>query len=144
MLGGPPPPKRGRMRRRANKPFKRITPALMGLAVCLGLCLMTAPSQAKDQRPAWLDRAVQTAAQEGYAIISLKELRAVLAQKGSAVILDVRPDYEYAAGHLPGAVNLEFHLGHRTKLPPDRAAKLAAILGPDKMRQVVIYCRSHQ
>ena len=48
---------------------------------------------------------------------------------GDAVILDVRPEAEYAAGHLPGAVNipLEQLAGRLSELPRDA--------------EVVAYCR---
>jgi rhodanese-related sulfurtransferase/DNA-binding MarR family transcriptional regulator len=48
---------------------------------------------------------------------------------GDAVILDVRPDPEYAAGHLPGAVHIPLEeLPHRlAELPSDR--------------EIVAYCR---
>jgi rhodanese-related sulfurtransferase len=48
---------------------------------------------------------------------------------GDAVILDVRPDSEYAAGHLPGAVNipLEELTQRLSELPPGR--------------EIVAYCR---
>ena len=51
------------------------------------------------------------------------------AETGDAVVLDVRPDTEYAAGHLPGAVNipLEQLEDRLTELPADR--------------EVVAYCR---
>ena len=48
---------------------------------------------------------------------------------GDVVVLDVRPDAEYAAGHLPGAVNV----------PPDELEQRLGALGADQ--QVVAYCR---
>jgi rhodanese-related sulfurtransferase/DNA-binding transcriptional ArsR family regulator len=51
------------------------------------------------------------------------------AKKGLVTVLDVRPPQEYAAGHLPGAINvpLERLEGYLAKLP--------------KRREVVAYCR---
>jgi len=51
------------------------------------------------------------------------------AKKGLVTVLDVRPPEEYAAGHLPGAINvpLERLEGYLAKLP--------------KRREVVAYCR---
>ena len=48
---------------------------------------------------------------------------------GSVVVLDVRPPAEYAAGHLPGAVNV----------PPDELE--ARLLEVPEDREVVAYCR---
>lgn len=62
------------------------------------------------------------------AIITRDELLARL-ERGDLVVIDVRPEAEYAAGHIPGAIST----------PPDR---LDAALGelPDE-GDVVAYCR---
>lgn len=63
--------------------------------------------------------------------ITSDELRERL-EVGEVVLLDVRPESEYAAGHLPGAISL----------PPDeldRAEEILAELPQD--RDVVAYCR---
>jgi rhodanese-related sulfurtransferase/DNA-binding transcriptional ArsR family regulator len=51
------------------------------------------------------------------------------AKKGLVTVLDVRPAEEYAAGHLPGAINvpLEKLEGYLAKLP--------------KKREIIAYCR---
>jgi rhodanese-related sulfurtransferase/DNA-binding transcriptional ArsR family regulator len=51
------------------------------------------------------------------------------ARKGLVTVLDVRPPEEYAAGHVPGAVNI----------PIDQLAKRLREL--PKRREVVAYCR---
>jgi rhodanese-related sulfurtransferase len=58
------------------------------------------------------------------------ELSARMASEATPVILDVRTPKEYAAGHLPGAINVPH------KALPDR---LADILG-FRDREVVLYC----
>jgi rhodanese-related sulfurtransferase/DNA-binding transcriptional ArsR family regulator len=51
------------------------------------------------------------------------------ARRGLVVVLDVRPPEEFAAGHLPGAVNIPIHeLEKRLKELPKR-------------REVIAYCR---
>jgi len=51
------------------------------------------------------------------------------ARKGLVTVLDVRPPEEYAAGHLPGAINIPIHqLEKRLRVLP-------------KGREVVAYCR---
>lgn len=64
----------------------------------------------------------------GLASISRAELVERL-RAGDVVVLDVRPDAEYAAGHLPGAVNV----------PPDELEQRLGVLPADQ--QVVAYCR---
>jgi rhodanese-related sulfurtransferase/biotin operon repressor len=51
------------------------------------------------------------------------------ARKGLVTVLDVRPEEEYAAGHLPGAINV----------PVDRLAACLAKL--PKRREIIAYCR---
>lgn len=60
--------------------------------------------------------------------ISRDELRARLAA-GEVVVVDVRPEVEYEAGHIPGAVSV----------PPDRLEELLDTLPAD--RDIVAYCR---
>jgi rhodanese-related sulfurtransferase/DNA-binding transcriptional ArsR family regulator len=53
------------------------------------------------------------------------------ARKGLVVVLDVRPAEEYAAGHLPGAVNIPIHqLQKRLKELPRRKEVIAYCRGP--------------
>jgi rhodanese-related sulfurtransferase len=51
------------------------------------------------------------------------------ARKGLVTVLDVRPPEEFAAGHVPGAVNIPVH---------ELARRLAEL---PKSREVVAYCR---
>jgi rhodanese-related sulfurtransferase/DNA-binding HxlR family transcriptional regulator len=60
--------------------------------------------------------------------LSLEELEQRLA-RGQVVVLDVRPDREYDAGHIPGALSA----------PLDRLEAVAASL--PKRKEVVAYCR---
>ncbi|MEW5957456.1 MAG: metalloregulator ArsR/SmtB family transcription factor [Chloroflexota bacterium] len=60
--------------------------------------------------------------------IPIAELRTRLRQ-GEVVLLDVRPQVEYQAGHLPGAVSI----------PIDELERRLSELPPDKV--VVAYCR---
>lgn len=57
---------------------------------------------------------------------------APIAAKRSVVILDVRTPAEYAAGHLPGAINIDF-------LNPSFAGKIESL---NKRKKYLVYCRS--
>ncbi len=61
---------------------------------------------------------------------ALLEARAKTAQP--RVILDVRTEAEYAAGHVPGAVNI----------PHDQLAKRVSELEAQRDSEIVVYCRS--
>jgi rhodanese-related sulfurtransferase len=50
----------------------------------------------------------------------------------AVVVLDVRTPEEYAAGHVPNATNI----------PHDELADRIGELGPDKSRDVFVYCKS--
>jgi rhodanese-related sulfurtransferase/DNA-binding transcriptional ArsR family regulator len=65
---------------------------------------------------------------DGLASISHQELLERL-RAGDVIVLDVRPPAEFAAGHLPGAVNV----------PPDELDQRLRALPDD--RAVVAYCR---
>ena len=65
---------------------------------------------------------------DGVEHVSATELQARLA-RGDVVVLDVRPEPEYKAGHIPGAQSV----------PLDALASLAPKL--PRRRQIVAYCR---
>ncbi len=109
-------------------------------ALLLGV-LLVCPAHAA-QPPAWWADARAEAARDGYGLVDDQELES-LRRDPRVLILDVRPDYEFARGHMPGAVNMEFHLGDERELPPDRARRLVGLLGPERGRTLVVYCRSY-
>jgi rhodanese-related sulfurtransferase len=65
---------------------------------------------------------------DGVELLSAPELQERLEQ-GKVVVLDVRPEAEYRAGHIPGAVSA----------PPEQLGSIAPAL--PKRREVVAYCR---
>ncbi|MGD8915428.1 MAG: rhodanese-like domain-containing protein [Syntrophobacterales bacterium] len=105
------------------------------------LFLSTMPTFGKET-PLWWEQAELEAKREGYVLITLDDLEGLYEADKTFLILDVRPDYEYKRGHLPKAANLEFHLGERLTLDPEKRKEFEKILGPDKDRTIVIYCRS--
>ncbi|MDH4301872.1 MAG: rhodanese-like domain-containing protein [Nitrospira sp.] len=76
-------------------------------------------------------------AQKHVRTISMDEYRTLVGNPGSALIVDVREPQEYAAGHVPGAINIPRgliesqiwnHVGS-----PDKA---------DKERPIILQCQS--
>ena len=94
------------------------------------------------EEPAWLQQARDEAKQDGYELITAPELKAIYESGKDFTIIDVRPEYEYRDGHLSHAKGLEFDLGDKLELKPDKQAALVNLLGPDKQHMIVIYCRS--
>ena len=68
-----------------------------------------------------------------YKNVSMAEGLKIAKENPDAVIVDVRRDNEYKAGHIPGAVLLTME-----RITADTAAKVL----PDKNQQLLIYCRS--
>lgn len=99
------------------------------LAVLFALALFAAQAQAGDTAAAGVAQA--TPAAERVPLISQEALLARQARKDPQLfVLDVRTPQEYAAGHVPGAVNV----------PYDQVAGRLAEIPRDK--DVVIYCRT--
>ena len=92
--------------------------------------------------PLWWPDTQKRADAAGYGLINYPELQSLIQSQTEFILLDARPDYEYRDGHIPGAQNFEFHLGHKTLLAPERAEAFKAFLGRDRHRKIVAYCRN--
>lgn len=101
----------------------------------------TAQAISHDQS-AWLKQAKEDAKKDGYSLITASELK-IMYETGKAFkIVDTRNLYEYRKGHLPNALYLELDLGDRLELKPEKEKILKTLLGPDKQRVIVFYCRN--
>lgn len=119
-------------------------PRILSLVVygLLALCsFFILPATASDDE-IWWDSAINEAKRDGYRLIDTKGLAAALEPGSDTLILDVRADYEFEAGRVPGAANLEFDLGDRMDMSPDKRTAFETLAGADKKRRLVIYCRS--
>ena len=105
------------------------------------MLVVTGPSWSSDN-PVWWPSALAEAQKDGYGLTTPDEIQALYASSDNYLIVDVRPDYEFKAGHLPGAKNFEIDLGDRLGLKPPKADAFEKVLGADKNRTIVIYCRS--
>ncbi len=99
------------------------------------------PSWGKDT-PVWWPSALAEAQKDGYALTTPEETQSLYASGNNFFIVDVRPDYEFKTGHLPEAKSFEIDLGDRLDLKPQKADAFRKVLGTDKNRLIVIYCRS--
>ena len=117
-------------------------PQIISSVTCLLLALCLFPSiAAASDRDLWWPQAEATARDNGYALIDTPALASLMQMDENVLILDVRADYEFAAGHIPGAANLEFDLGDQAVLDSDKRRAFEQAAGPDRTRPLVIYCR---
>ncbi len=115
---------------------------LFPVNIVLLMVVLAAAGADSKQEPAWLQHARDEAKQNGYALISAPELKTLYETGKDFTVIDVRPEYEYRDGHLSQAKSLEIDLGDKLELKPEKQAALIHLLGPDKARLIVIYCRS--
>ena len=118
-----------------RKPFILPTVLILLVLVVIG------PSWSRDN-PVWWPSALAEAQKDGYTLTTPEEIQSRYASSYNYIILDVRSDYEFKTGHLPGAKNFEIDLGDRLELKPPKAEAFKNVLGTDKSRGIVIYCRS--
>ena len=137
-----------KMRKIPDSFLRHAIPGILSIALLFVLWMVPSPAMGemvgntKDNVPLWWPDTHKRAATGGYELITLQELQALIQSEKEMILLDVRPDYEYREGHMPGAQNFEFHLGHRSGLAPEGAEALKALLGEDRDRLIVTYCRS--
>ena len=106
------------------------------LVIVIGAAL-SAPSVALAQSyPPVVTQKVQ-AAQKQVKTIGMEDYRKIVESPGDALIVDVREPQEYAAGHVPGAINiprglLEFQIWKHVGFP----------VTPEMDRPVYLQCQS--
>jgi rhodanese-related sulfurtransferase len=75
------------------------------LAVVLSAALSFPCSVFSQSFPPIVKQKVETA-QKQVKIIGMEEYRKIVESPGAALIVDVREPHEYAAGHVPGSINI--------------------------------------
>ena len=104
---------------------------LLFLFLVISISAACAPANQQPSAATDAILGVSTAAQAEYKKITAEEAKQRI-DAGGAVILDVRTQEEYDAGHIDGSLRLEYN---------DFDEKLEEVL-PDKNMQILIYCRS--
>jgi len=116
-------------------------PVFLLLALLLAPLPFPSPALA-DPDDSWWAMAAEEAQRDGYRLVDTAGLLAMLGAGEPPLIIDVRADYEYEAGHVAGAVNLEFDLADRGDPGAAKRAAFAALAGEDTSRPMVLYCRN--
>ncbi|HEX7766823.1 MAG TPA: rhodanese-like domain-containing protein [Nitrospira sp.] len=106
------------------------------LAVTIGTLLAMPPVTLAQSFPPVVTQKIQ-AARKQVKTIGMEEYRKVVENPGNALIVDVREPNEFAAGHVPGAINiprgvLEFQIWKQVGFPDN----------PDLSRNVILQCQS--
>ena len=94
--------------------MKKLIPLLLSALMFTG-CAGTSNSQTNTYRQITMDEAVN-----------------MMAEESGYIILDVRRPDEFAAGHIPGAINVA-----NESIGTDDVPEL-----PDKNQLIMVYCRS--
>jgi rhodanese-related sulfurtransferase len=105
---------------------KRMFAWMLSFVFVLSMVSMTLAQQAQPAGPPPVVKEMIAKAKSAIKTVSAADLKAAIDRKEKAVYLDVRDPGEYAAGHLPGAINvsrgtLEFNVW---KAIPDQTAKI--------------------
>ena len=105
--------------------------SLLSLSLLLSAC---APAQpAPSSSPAAVTEPTPAASPKAeYQKLTAQEAKARIDSGDKLSIVDVREDFEFAGGHIPGAV----------LLPAGQIIEKAAELLPDKDAEILLYCRS--
>ena len=123
------------------KKIKMKKTVILSSILILLVVVVSGPSWGKDN-PVWWPSALAESRKDGYVLTTPGEIQTLYASGNNFFVVDVRPDYEFKTGHLPGAKNFEIDLGDRLGLKPEKADAFKKVLGVDKNRLIVIYCRS--
>jgi rhodanese-related sulfurtransferase len=114
---------------------KRMFVWMLVFAFVLSMASLTFAQQTQQTVPTWQTTPVKEwvgKAKTEIKKVSMADVKAAIDKKEKAVFLDVRDPGEYAAGHLPGAVNvsrgtLEFNVWDKVT---------------DKNAKIYVYCKT--
>ena len=116
--------------------WKRIWLPLLAVTVTAGALWFTNDA-VTPREPTW-DDVVAEATDGGYRLINTDELRQRYEKDSQSILLvDTRQEWEFAMGHIVGAVNFPMEPTAWSRWW--KKGELAAALGPDKDRFIVFY-----
>ncbi len=109
---------------------KRMFAGILVFVLALSIETLTFAQETKPTGPPPAVEEMVAKAKAAIKLVTITDVKAAMDKKEQAVILDVRDPNEYAAGHLPGAINvsrgtLEFGIWSKV---------------PDQNTKIYVYC----
>lgn len=112
-----------------KRPWRFIVTLLVAICAVMGPATAFAANMAEVRKEA---------ERGGYRLITSEELWGMVSRgPGEVLLVDTRQDWEYAAGHIEGAVNFPMEPTWLARLT--KRGEMERLLGPDKEKQVVFY-----
>ena len=85
---------------------KRMLVWMLSFVLVLSMLSLTLAQETKPAGPPPVVKEMVAKAKAAIKVVPAADVKAAIDKKETAVILDVRDPGEYAAGHLPGAINV--------------------------------------
>jgi len=85
---------------------KRMFAWMLSFVFVLSMVSLTLAQQTQPAGPPPVVKEIVAKAKAAIKAVSAEDVKAAIEKKEKAIILDVRDPSEYAAGHLPGAINV--------------------------------------
>jgi rhodanese-related sulfurtransferase len=114
---------------------KRMLVWMLSFVFVFSMLSLALAQETKPAAPAGPPQAVKdmvAKAKSAIKVVKAEDVKAAIDKKEKAVILDVRDPNEYAAGHLPGAINIS-----RGTLEFNVFGKLS-----DQNAKIYVYCKT--
>jgi rhodanese-related sulfurtransferase len=111
---------------------KRMFVWMLSFVLVLSMLSLTLAQEQKPAGPPPIVKEMVAKAKAAIKVVSAEDVKAAIDKKEKAIFLDVRDANEYAAGHLPGAMNvswgtLEFNIWSKV---------------PDQNAKIYVYCKT--
>jgi rhodanese-related sulfurtransferase len=119
-------------KRRRREMEKRLSVWMLCLVFVLSLVSLAFAQGTQPSGPPPVVKEMVAKARASIKIVKAEEVKAAIDKKEKAFILDVRDPNEYAAGHLPGAINVS-----RGTLEFNIWGKIA-----DQNAKIYVYCKT--
>ncbi len=111
---------------------KRMFVWMLSVVFVFSMLSLTFAQETKPAGPPPVAKEMVAKAKAAIKVVSAEDVKAAIDKKEKAVFLDVRDPNEYAAGHLPGSMNIS-----RGTLEFNVLNKI-----PDQNAKIYVYCKT--